>query len=184
MKTEKDIRLTRKIQVARRQLLVGLLFMGGALCMGFMLLKPQYQQYQSHLKAQKNQEIETDQPDLLAKIPLLSTQDPTSWQKNVLSRFPSNDTSPDGVTTLIEGNPKSATPAANLPAGIEKIPLTLQATGSFFAIEHLVHDIPQEFPFAVIKSVELKNPDSTATSSNKSPILQGIIHLDLYVRYH
>jgi hypothetical protein len=166
------------IRRGRRQLLLGLLFLCIAYGMIQLVLLPQFSELRM-LQAMKRQTINGER--LSSKLMLaLNAKQPDDWQKKILDTLSTTASESRVMITEVEGGLQSAHTDKKYPAGVQSIPLTLHVYGSYSALQLFIEKISAGYPSLLVRSVNFTNADKPTLSPTESPILKGVIQLNIF----
>lgn len=170
----------RNLPLARRQLFSGLLLLALAWGIGQFVLLPQFKTYQKIQTMEKTYPQDSSTP--MGLLPVVSSDGNTSlWQDNVVAPLYRLSTETKTMILNIQGTPALAEEVNDLPPAIKKVPITITIYGSYPSLQGFIDKLIQQLPASAVRSIKLKNADSASIPPEESPILEGIITLDLYV---
>ena len=166
------------IRRGRRQLLLGIVFLSLAYGLTHFVLIPQFQQLRT-LQAMQRLTINGQRPSSRMML-TLDPKHPEDWQRKVLDALSSTAAGCRVMITEVEGGPQLVQPNKKYPQGVKSIPLTLHIYGSYSALQSFIDKISQQYPSLLVRSVNLANADKPTLSPSESPILKGVIQLNIF----
>lgn len=171
----------RDIRLARHQFFGALLLLLIALGEWFFFFLPQSRQYEASRLALGNSEANV--LTIFKEVPIIAPGKSQSWQKDLLGSLAA-ELGRDVVVTLVEGDLSQASPLEKpLPPAIKKVPITVTLHGSYAVLQQAIGTLAAKSPVIEIREIRIKSVDAAKLAPEESPVLEGVIHLHLYVKF-
>lgn len=146
----------RDVKLARKQFFGALGLTLTTLLLGLFYLKPNYQTFLNLRGDVDGNKIVS--PDLLSKLPAVTSQNPKKWQQWVEGHVKKSIGQQPVALLSVESPVAQSRSVQHLPDNIRQVPVHLVIRGSYRNLQTCLSRLLENWPYLILESVQFEAP--------------------------